>query len=99
VTGAAQTSAYSIEATGSTLPLCYNGVLTPYRMVSVRVSDSRYSTDYVIFKVTHTLTRSHYTQTFTLRGKAVSEKKGASATSPAASASVAASFNIQVSIF
>lgn len=99
VSGAAQTSAYSIEATGSTLPLCYSGVLTPYRMVPVRVSDSRYSTDYVIFKVTHTLTRSHYTQSFTLRGKAVSEKKGASATSPAASASASVSFNIQVSIF
>lgn len=98
--GEAASSALSIEADGSVLPFCYTGVLSPYRVVPVRLSDSRYSTNYVIFKVTHTLTRSQYTQSFTVKGNAVSAKKGGGGPSaPAASASAAVSFNIQVDIF
>ena len=97
--GAAARSGFSLEADGSVLPLCYAGVLSPYRVVAVRLSDSRFSANYVVFKVVHTLTASSYTQSFTVKGNAVSPSASASASAPAASASASASFNVQVSIF
>lgn len=97
--GAAADSGFSLEATGSVLPLCYTGVLAPYRMVEARISDSKYSAKYVIFKVTHTLTRSQYTQSFTVRGNATSSGESANAGGPQPSANLSASFNVQVSIF
>ena len=97
--GEAARSGFSLEATGSVLPLCYTGVLSPYRVVEAKISDSKFSANYVIFKVTHTLTRSQYTQSFMLRGNATSKEAGASAGGPAASASLSVSFNIQVGIF
>lgn len=97
--GAMERSSWTLEADGSVLPLCYKGVLTPYRIVPVRISDSRYSTNYVIFKVVHTLNRSNYTQSFTMKSNAVSPSASAGAGLPGASASVSASFNVQVNIF
>lgn len=97
--GAAEESAYTLSSEGSVIPACYSAVLSPYRMVSVRVSNSRYSGGYVIFKVTHTLGISEYTQSFSVRGNGVSPEKDASASVPAAAASASASFNVQVSIF
>jgi hypothetical protein len=101
--GAALDSSFTIRAEGSVLPLCYGAILSPYRMVSVSVSNSRYSGNYVIFKVTHTLGLSEYTQSFSLRGNAVSPAAGAGTSAPAAAAAVggaaAVSFNIQVDIF
>jgi hypothetical protein len=96
---AAAESGFSAEATGSVLSLCYDGVLWPYRAVEVRLSDSALSGPYVIVKVKHTLTRSEHTQSFTVRGNAVSAKSESSASKPQASASFSASFNVQVSIF
>jgi len=70
--GAAAESGYSLEATGRTATLCYKSVLSPYRCVLVKMSDSQYSGKYVIVRVTHTLTRSTYTQSFSLKGNAIS---------------------------
>ncbi len=101
--GAALASSYTLSAEGSVLPQCYGAILTPYRMVPVRLSNSRFSTDYVIFRVTHTLGRSEYTQSFSLRGNTVSPAAGSSASIPAAAAAVggaaAVSFNVQIDIF
>lgn len=97
--GAAAKSGFSLEADGSVLPLCYAGVLSPYRVVAVRLSDSRFSANYVVFKVVHTLTASSYTQTFSVKANAVSPPASASASVPAASASASAGFNVQLSIF
>jgi hypothetical protein len=101
--GAALHSSFTVRAEGAVLPLCYGAILSPYRMVPVRVSDSRYSGNYVIFKVTHTLGLSEYTQRFSLRGNAVSPKTSPSASAPAVAAAVAGaafvSFNIQGDIF
>jgi hypothetical protein len=98
--GEAARSSFSLDADGSVLPLCYGGVLSPYRVVPVLLSDSRFSTNYVIFKVLHTLTRSQYTQSFSMKGNAVSAKpSGSGATTPAASASASVSINVQISIF
>jgi hypothetical protein len=101
--GAALDSSFTVRAEGAVLPLCYGAILSPYRMVPARVSNSRYSGNYVIFKVTHTLGLSEYTQSFTVRGNAVSPQTSPSASVPAAAAGVAGaasvSFNIQVDIF
>ena len=70
--GKMETSALTMTADGSVLPLRYGGVLSPYRVIPVRLSDSRFSTHYVIFKVVHTLNHSNYTQSFTVKGNAVS---------------------------
>ncbi len=100
---AAAESGYTLSAEGEVLPECYDGILRPYMMVSARVSNSRYSTDYVIQRVTHTLGRSEYTQSFSVVGNAVSPSVSPSASVPAAAAAVAGaaavSFNIQVDIF
>ncbi len=99
--GAAEESGYTLSSDGSVIPACYSAVLSPYKMVSVRLSNSRYSGGYVIFKVTHTLGISEYTQSFSVRGNAVAPEADASASLPQPSAGIAAafSFNIQVDIF
>jgi hypothetical protein len=65
-------SSFTVSAEGAVVPQAFGAVLSPYRMVKARVSNIRYSADYVIFKVTHTLGISEYTQTFSVRGNAVS---------------------------
>ncbi len=97
--GAAATSGYSLEADGKVLHLCYTGILSPFKVVPVRLSDSRYSTNYVIFKVVHTISWSEHTQSFKVKGNAVSAAASSSASAPNASASVSASFNVQINIF
>lgn len=95
----AAASAYTLSADGSVLPMCYPAVLSPYRMARVFVSNSRFSGNYVIFKVTHTLGVSEYTQSFSMRGNAVAAEDGPSASLPAPAAAISASFNVQVNIF
>jgi phage protein D len=66
-------SSYAFEATGSVLGDLYPGVLAPYRVVTVSGVNPRLSGDYLISHVTHTLTRSYYAQSFTLRRNARSQ--------------------------
>jgi hypothetical protein len=97
--GAAANSAYCLEATGSVVPFCYPAVLSPYRCVMVKISDSQFSTKYLITRVTHRLTRSIYTQSFSVKGNGVTVAAGGSPAGPQPSASLSASFNLQLSIF
>ena len=97
--GAAAESGFSLEATGSVVPFCYKAVLSPYRCVLVKISDSQYSTTYLISQVTHRLTRSIYTQSFAMKGNGVTAGGGGSTGGPQASANVGASFNVQMGIF
>lgn len=97
--GARDRDSLTLEADGRVLPLCFKGVLIPYRLVAVSVSDSRYSTNYTVFKVVHTLDRSNYTQSFTVKGNAVTASADECAASPQASASASVSFNMQINIF
>ncbi|QZZ18787.1 hypothetical protein J5X98_15120 [Leptothermofonsia sichuanensis E412] len=95
-------SSFAYRATGRVLGECYTGVLRPYRVITVRSSDQLLSGDYQIIQVTHTLTRSNYAQTFTLRRNARSEPPAANnnAGLPGAiAASATVSFNVQGSIF
>lgn len=66
-------NAYTLQATGEVLENCYTGVLRPYEVVQVRAVNSREAGNYLIKKVTHTLTRSSYRQSFTLISNALSE--------------------------
>ncbi|MGZ8845703.1 MAG: hypothetical protein ACXW3C_04485 [Pyrinomonadaceae bacterium] len=95
--GAAARSGLSLEATGSIVPFCYSAALSPYRCVAVKISDSAFSTTYLITQVTHTLSRSIYTQSFSAKGNAVSAFSGG-ASGPQPSAGLNVSFNIQGSI-
>ena len=99
VKGAARNSALSLEATGSIVPGCYPAVLSPYRWVPVKISDSQFSTKYLITQVTHTLSRSVYKQSFSMKGNGVTTAAGGSAAGPQPSANLTVSFNVQLSIF
>jgi hypothetical protein len=89
------------DATGSIMPFYYKGVLTPYRLVPVKLSDTKLSGDYLLTRVTHTLNRSVYKQEFRARRNASSAAAAApgAPASPQPSASVSVSFNIQGGVF
>lgn len=69
----AQRDSFAFEASGSVLGNCYSGVLSPYRVVTVKGVNGRLCGDYVIKKVSHRLTRSVYSQSFGLLRNARSE--------------------------
>lgn len=77
VRGAAEQASYSFSASGAVMGDCYTGVLSPYRLVTVKGVNRRLCGNYVIEKVTHTLTRAQYSQSFSLLRNAVSEGSGA----------------------
>jgi hypothetical protein len=78
VQGEVDRASYSITATGSVIPFSYGGVLSPYRALDVVVSDSPYSSTYVLTRVVHNLTRSVYTQEFTAISNSISAEIGSS---------------------
>jgi len=65
-------SSYALEATGIVLENSYPGVLRPYRVVSILGANPRQSGDFLIIKVTHTLSRDSYSQSFTVIRNALS---------------------------
>jgi hypothetical protein len=71
VQGEADADSFAFTATGSVLPECYTGVLIPYRAVSVRGLEIALNGDYVINKVSHSLTQGEYAQSFELLRNAV----------------------------
>jgi hypothetical protein len=81
VASRAQNSSYAFESSGSVIEGCYPGILQPYRLVSVKAGETPQSGAYVITHVTHTLTRSAYSQSFTLTRNAESETFGENMTS------------------
>jgi hypothetical protein len=65
--------------------------------VLVKISNSQYSAKYLISQVTHTLTRSIYTQSFAMKGNSVTA--GGKGSGPQPSALLNLGFNIQAGIF
>lgn len=63
VAGRAAVTGFAFEAKGSPNDQ-YTGVLLPYKVVDVLGVNSRLSGKYLIYRVTHTLTRSSYSQQF-----------------------------------
>jgi hypothetical protein len=78
----AERSSYGFTATGEVLGGCYTGVLQPYRLVTVQAGGTPYSGTYVIAQVTHTLSRSIYSQSFALTRNAESETSTKSVAEP-----------------
>ncbi len=76
VAAEAERSSYTSEVTGSVLGHYYRGVLVPYQVVTVAGVDDRRSGNYLITQVTHTLSRTDYSQAFTLRRNARSAGAG-----------------------
>jgi len=70
VAAATLESSYSTQATGSVINDTYPAILSPYRVVSVSGANPSDSGNYLIRKVTHSLTRSYYSQTFALQRNA-----------------------------
>ena len=70
----ARESGFAFAANGTVREGCYRGVLRPYRLVSVSAGGTPHSGEYVVSQVTHTLTRSNYTQSFQLARNGRSEE-------------------------
>ena len=89
------------DAAGSIMPFYYKGVLSPYRLVPVKLSDTKLSGNYLLTRVTHTLNRSVYKQEFRARRNASSTAASApgAPASPQPSASFSVSFNVQGGVF
>ncbi|HEY2853207.1 MAG TPA: hypothetical protein VGJ18_10195 [Gemmatimonadaceae bacterium] len=75
-------SSYAFHADGSVVSDCYPSILAPFRVVTVTGVDGRQSGDWLIVEVTHTLSRSVYTQSFKLARNATSAGSSAAATKP-----------------
>ena len=96
-------ASFAYGATGQVLGECYSGVLSPYRLITVRGANELLSGNYQVTRVSHSLTRSNYSQSFTLRRNSRSEPPPANnnlgGVGAIAAASLTVSFNIQGSIF
>ncbi len=66
----ADRTSYAFEVEGSVRGNCYPAVLEPYRLVKVKLGTTADSGTGLITKVTHSLTRSQYTQSFSLQRNA-----------------------------
>ena len=76
VSAMAQVVSYSYEVTGNILEDTYQAVLQPYHIITVRAGNTPVSGDYLISKITHTITRSAYSQSFSLKRNARSIRFG-----------------------
>jgi hypothetical protein len=83
VTAETLQSSYAFQARGKVLDQYYTGVLSPYRVVTVTGANRRLSGNYLITQVTHTLSRSRYSQAFTLQRNARSQGANTSLANPA----------------
>jgi hypothetical protein len=79
---AAEDAAYALHAEGEVLKDTYASVLQPYKTVPVLGSNGQLSGLWQIEKVTHTLTRNSYGQTFSLRRNAQSSGTGSANITP-----------------
>lgn len=79
---ASEKAAYALHAEGEVLKDTYASVLQPYQNVPVLGSNGQLSGLWQIEKVTHTLTRNSYGQTFSLRRNAQSAGTGSANVAP-----------------
>ena len=68
-------STFSFDASGNVSSDCYDKVLSPYQVISVQAVKDRQVGNYRISQVTHTLTRSTYSQSFQLKRNAITESQ------------------------
>jgi hypothetical protein len=64
VNAEAARASYAFRANGVVRRKCYNGVLRPYRVVTIRGLNGQLCGNYLIERVSHTITGSYYDQSF-----------------------------------
>lgn len=82
VTAAVNASSFAYSASAEVVADSYEGVLLPYRVVSVAGVGANLSGDYLVARVTHVLTDDSYKQQVELKRNARSAEAGAGAGAP-----------------
>jgi hypothetical protein len=95
--GQARRRSYAFRVTGKTVPGCYAGILAPYERVAVRAGNTGLSGDWLLTKVTHTITPNLYTQQF--EAKADSREEPEAAAGAAGPGGLSVEFSASLSIF
>jgi hypothetical protein len=75
--GQARRRSYAFGVTGKIVPGCYAGILTPYQRVTVRAGTTGLSGEWLLTKVTHTITPNLYTQEFEAKADSREEPEAA----------------------
>jgi hypothetical protein len=73
-------SGYSYEVAGSILEDTYAAALRPYRVIAVQAGNTPISGNYLVSKATHKITRTAYSQSFSLTRNARSSRFGSGQT-------------------
>jgi hypothetical protein len=96
--GRARRQSYALRVTGRIVPGCYGGILAPYQRVLVRAGTTGLSGEWLLTKVTHTITPDVYTQQF--EAKADSREAPASAAGAlGGAAGLSVEFSASLSLF
>jgi hypothetical protein len=83
VLSASKKAAYALHAEGEVMKDTYPAVLRPYQTVQLLGVNGKFSGQWLVRQVTHTLTRNSYGQTFELQRDAESAGTGAGSKAPA----------------
>ncbi len=94
--GQARRRSYAFRVTGRVVPGCYGGILRPYERVAVRAGNTGLSGEWLLTKVTHTITPDLYKQEFEAKADS-REQPDAPSAGPGGGRSVA--FSASLSIF
>ena len=97
--GRARRQSYAFRVTGRVVPGCYGGILAPYERVMVRAGTTGLSGEWLLSKVTHTITPNLYTQQFEAKADSREAPASASAGAIAGAAGLSVNFSASLSIF
>ena len=97
--GQARRRSYAFRVTGKVVPGCYGGILAPYERIAVRAGSTGLSGDWLLTKVTHTITPDLYTQEFEAKADSREEPEAAAAGALAGAGGLSVEFSASLSIF
>jgi len=97
--GQARRHSYAFRVTGRIVPGCYGGILSPYERVTVRAGTTGLSGEWLLTKVTHTITPDLYTQEFEAKADSREAPESAAAGALGAAAGLSVEFSASLSIF
>jgi hypothetical protein len=94
--GQARRRSYAYNVKGKVVPGSYGGVLQPYQRVAVRVGNLPLSGEWLISKVTHTITPNLYSQEFEAKADSREDTAAAAGASSATGLSGGASASLSI---
>jgi hypothetical protein len=97
--GQQRRASYAYRIRGKVVPGCYAGILAPYQRVSVRVGTLPLSGEWLLTKVTHSISPNLYTQEFEAKADSVEAPAAAGAGGGVGGAGLSVSFSASLSIF